>query len=105
MKRLSLIFTAILMGVSCLASAQDAAPVMYIPGMPVPQTSAAPAASEGDVEAAPAQDNGKISRITKAGDMYKQPAAVPEDEETPAVAANVFYICRFFAVCGKYICK
>jgi hypothetical protein len=37
--------------------------------------------------------------------MYKQPAAVPEDEETPAVAANVFYICRFFAVCGKYICK
>jgi hypothetical protein len=36
--------------------------------------------------------------------MYKQPAAVPEDEETPAVAANVFYICRYLQQNGVFIC-
>ena len=73
MKRLSLIFSVLLMCVCSSAIAQDAAPVMYIPGMPVPQMESASAApSEGDA-AAPAQNGGKISRITKAGDMYKQP--------------------------------
>ena len=88
MKRLSLIFSVLLMCVCSSVNAQDAAPVMYIPGMPVPQTEAASAApSEGDA-AAPAQNGGKISRITKAGDMYKQPEPSADADANKAGSDN-----------------
>ncbi len=79
MKRIQLTLIALIMGFSATAAAQDGAPVMYIPGMPVPQAPAAAPAATSDAPAANKQDAGKISRISKAGDSKTQAAAVPAD--------------------------
>lgn len=86
MKRLSLLITPFIMCVCCAAFAQDGARVMYIPGMPVPQTESAPEPAAGGETEAPARDGGKISRITKAGDMYKKPS--PQDSADSASKAD-----------------
>lgn len=91
MKHLAIIPSLFFLGFSCNAFAQDAAPVMYIPGMPVPQTSsAAPAAASADASAdAPAQNNGKISRISKAGESRQQPQTIqtqPDQQPEPGRA-------------------
>ena len=85
MKHLTIIPSLFLLAFSCNAFAQDAPPVLYIPGMPVPQvTSPAPAATSADAPAAdPAQNNGKISRISKAGDSRKQPQTVQPQPAQP----------------------
>ncbi len=89
MKQLKFFVSLLLMCVSLNAFAQDAAPVMYIPGMPVPPAAAAPSSAassdtaQGGGDAAARLNAARISRVTKAGEMNHKPdqAAAPAQED------------------------
>ena len=86
MKRIYLTALATLF-ISLPAIADDGGTVMYIPGMPVPQTQSAPAAAPASDAAGDAAKGGsgnvKVTKVSKAGELdTSTPAPVVQQEST-----------------------